>query len=71
MQEKRKTLLDRLAYSGLMNLNEDNNIHYVFDPSSNSIMKLTWQSPNDKLYNMVNFYVDPNDNTFMKIKDRH
>lgn len=71
MQEKRKSLLDSLAYSGLMGLNENNNIHYVFDPKSNSIMKLTWQSPNDKLYNMVNIYVDPNDNTFMRIKDRH
>ena len=67
-EQKQKTLLERLAYSGLLG---NDNVHFAFDPNSNSFFKLTWQSPNDKLYNMVNFYIDPNDDTFIKIKDRH
>ena len=67
-EQKQKTLLERLAYSGLL---RNDNVHFVFDPNSNSFLKLTWQSPNDKLYNVVNFYSDPNDSTFIKIKDNH
>lgn len=71
MQEKRKTLLDRLAYSGLMGLNEDNNIHYVFDPNSNSVLKFSWRSPNDNLLNTFNIVYDPKSNNLIRIKDNH
>lgn len=72
MQEnKKQTLLERLAYSGLVGLTGDNNIHYVFDPESNSFLKLTWQSPNDKMYNVFDVRIDPNDRNFLMIKDDH
>ena len=72
MQEKKqKTLLDRLAYSGLIGLNEDNNIHFMFNPYNFDIMRINWNSPNDGLENNLVFSMNPKTLTTIKIKDNH
>ena len=67
-EQKQKTLLERLAYSGLLG---NDNVHYVFDPNDNAMLKSTWRSPNDGLLNTFSIVYDPKSNYLIKIKDNH
>ena len=65
-QEKKKNLL---AY--FLGLPEGVKINYAFNPQDNSIMKISWNSPNDGKSNLVNMLVNPYEFTTIKIKDEH
>lgn len=41
------------------------------DFKDDSILKVKWNSPNDKKENVLNFGIDMKDNNFIKIKDNH
>ena len=46
-------------------------IRYNFDINNDSILKLKWQSPNDKKMNVIDFTADPEKGNTIKIKDNH
>jgi hypothetical protein len=46
-------------------------IRYNFDINNDSILKLKWQSPNDKKMNVIDFTTDPEKGNTIKIKDNH
>lgn len=66
-QDNKNQFLEKLRELGIL----QDNTQYLFDPKNTSFFKLTWRSPNDKLDNIINFYIDENDNNFMRLKDRH
>lgn len=54
----------------ILGLPQDANINYTFNPFDNSIMKISWNSPNDGKSNLVNLLMDWKPYT-IKIKDNH
>lgn len=65
-QGKRKSFLNNL-----LGLPEDAKVNYTFNPMDNSIMKISWNSPNDGKPNLFNFLMNPRELTTIKIKDNH
>ena len=63
--EKGKNLLAKI-----LGLPEGANINYAFNPKDNSIMKISWNSPNDGKPNLVNMLVST-EPYFIRIKDNH
>lgn len=69
MENGKKKLSQMLT--GLVPVSDDVNINYRFAPlSDNSIMKLSWNSPNDGKGNLINFLLSPEPYT-IRIKDNH
>ena len=62
MGKGKNRFVDYLTQGGLIN--------YKFDPSDSSIMKISWNSPNDGKNNLVNFLLSTEPYT-IKIKDNH
>lgn len=60
--------VNRLAQ--LLGLPENTNVNYSFNPHDNSIMKISWNSPNDGKSNLINFLMDWEPYT-IRIKDNH
>lgn len=54
----------------LFDLPNDTNINYSFKPLDNSIMKVSWNSPNDRKPNLFNLLMS-NEPYFIRIKDNH
>ena len=53
--EKGKNFLSQFL-AGLVTADgQTSKVDYKFDPSDNSIVKIAWNSPNDKKQNIVNF----------------
>lgn len=48
----------------------DTNINYSFKPLDNSIMKVSWNSPNDGKPNLFNMLMST-EPYFIRIKDNH
>lgn len=46
-------------------------VRYKFDTKDNSVLKLKWQSPNDRKMNELNFVNDENGGNTINIKDNH
>lgn len=70
MEKGNNNFLSRFL-AGLVNAEGENpRIDYKFDPTDNSIMKIAWNSPNDKKQNIVNFLMDWEPYT-IRIKDNH
>ena len=57
--------------AGLIPVAEGAEVNYKFDPSDSSIMKISWNSPNDGKNNLVNFLLDWEQPYDIKIKDNH
>lgn len=55
----------------ILGLPEGVKVTNTFNPLDNSIMKITWKSPNDKKENLVNMLLNPLDFSTMRIKDNH
>lgn len=55
----------------MLGLPEGVKIKNSFNPLDNSIMKISWQSPNDNKSNLVNMLLNPSDFITMRIKDNH
>lgn len=68
MNENRGKRQNRLAQ--LLGLPENTNVNYFLNPHDNSIMKISWNSPNDGKNNMINFLMDT-EPYLIRIKDNH
>lgn len=66
-QGKRKQNL----LSQMLGLPKEAKVNYTFNPLDNSIMKISWNSPNDGKANLFNMLMNPYELTTIKIKDRH
>lgn len=64
-QGKRKSFLNNL-----LGLPEDAKVNYTFNPMDNSIMKISWNSPNDGKPNLFNMLMSA-EPYFIRIKDNH
>ena len=71
MEKQKNSFLERLAKMGLIQASPDDNIHYIFNPNDYSIMRLSWNSPNDGLGNVINFSMDPRKYKTVEIRDNH
>ena len=56
--------------SKLLGLPEGTQVNYTFNPSDNSIVKLSWTSPNDKRQNLINMLLSAEPYT-IRVKDNH
>jgi len=64
-QGKKKSFLNNL-----LGLPEDAKVNYTFNPMDNSIMKISWNSPNDGKPNLFNMLMNLEPYT-IRIKDNH
>jgi hypothetical protein len=55
----------------MLGLPKEAKVNYTFNPFDNSIMKISWNSPNDGKPNLFNMLMNPYELTTIKIKDRH
>ena len=69
MDKNKNTFLEKLKEIGI--LPNYQGLEYAFDPNSNSMLKLSWQSPNDGLINTFDLVFDPKDKSILRIKDKH
>lgn len=65
MEQNKNNLLSKL-----LGFPEDANVNYSFKPLDNSIMKVSWNSPNDGKPNLFNLLMS-NEPYFIRIKDNH
>lgn len=66
MEKGKKNLFDWLLPQA-----EDANINYRFGPlGDTSLMRISWDSPNDGKGNLINFLLSPEPYT-IRIKDNH
>lgn len=54
----------------MLGLPQDAHINYTFNPLDNSIMKISWNSPNDGKPNLFNMLMNLEPYT-IRIKDNH
>lgn len=63
MEKRKSNLFDWLMPNGV-------NVDYKFSPLDNSLMKISWNSPNDNKPNLFNVLFDAEPYT-IRIKDNH
>lgn len=66
--EKRNRLFDWLAGNALP---EDVSIDFVNKPFDNKLLELSWQSPNDKKNNLIEFLMNPSKLDRVELEDAH
>ena len=65
MEKGKKNLFD-----WLLPVSDGANVNYKFEPSDNSLLKISWNSPNDNKANLFNVLFDTEPYT-IRIKDNH
>lgn len=68
-QGNKNQFLEKLRELGIIPDNEG--INYKFDPYDADILRINWNSPNDKLANVFRLTLDPRDLATIRIKDNH
>jgi hypothetical protein len=71
MEKKENSFLKKLEEMGLIQTSPNVGLNYIFNPRDYSIMKLSWNSPNDGLENVLDFSMNPHEMGLIKIKDKH
>lgn len=71
MEKRENSFLKKLAELGLIQASPNVGLNYIFDPRDYSIMKLSWNSPNDGLENILDFSMNPHAKNTLEIKDNH
>lgn len=71
MEKRENSFLKKLAEMGLIQTSPNVGLNYIFNPRDYSIMKLSWNSPNDGLGNVLDFSMNPHAKNTIEIKDNH
>lgn len=66
--EKKNRLFDWLVGNVLP---EDVSIDFINKPFDNKLLELSWQSPNDKKNNLIEFLMNPNKLDRIELEDAH